>query len=71
MNIDEYAALDATARAAVIASEEAQSARGLPIGVQLAGPVCSEAVLLRVAGQLEDAMPWADRRPAVHAATLR
>ncbi|MEV0055690.1 amidase family protein [Saccharopolyspora shandongensis] len=48
----------------------AQSAQGLPIGVQLAGPACSEAMLLRVAAQLEDAMPWADRRPAVHAATL-
>ncbi|GAA3184777.1 MULTISPECIES: amidase [Streptomyces] len=48
----------------------AMSAQGLPIGVQLAGPACSEAMLLRVAAQLEKAMPWADRRPAVHATTL-
>ncbi|MDK0524308.1 amidase family protein [Streptomyces sp. ML-6] len=47
-----------------------QSTQGLPIGVQLAGPACSEAMLLCVAGQLEEAMPWAGRRPAVHAATF-
>ncbi|RJO73682.1 amidase [Nocardia panacis] len=47
-----------------------QSTRGLPIGVQLGGPACSEALLLRVAAQLEQAMPWADRRPRVHAANF-
>lgn len=42
---------------------------GLPIGVQLAAQSLREDVLLQVAAQLEQAMPWADRRPAVCAAT--
>ena len=36
---------------------------GLPIGVQLVGPPRGEAVILGLAAQLEQAMPWADRRP--------
>jgi amidase len=35
-----------------------RTAAGIPIGVQLAGPVGSEARLLGVAGQLEQAAPW-------------
>ncbi|VFA97497.1 amidase [Nocardia cyriacigeorgica] len=46
-----------------------QSTQGLPIGVQLAGPACSESLLLCVAAQLEQAMPWADRRPGIYAGT--
>jgi amidase len=38
---------------------------GLPIGVQLVAPYGREDVLLRVAAQLEQAAPWAHRRPPV------
>ncbi|MDG4666746.1 amidase [Mycobacterium sp. 236(2023)] len=34
---------------------------GLPIGVQLMAP--DETILLKLAAQLETALPWADRRP--------
>jgi amidase len=43
-------------------------ADGLPIGSQLVAPYGREDVLLRVAAQLEQAAPWADRRPPVFAA---
>jgi amidase len=39
------------------------SEEGLPIGVQLVAPLGREDVLLRVASQLEQAHPWADRLP--------
>jgi amidase len=44
------------------------SEAGLPIGVQLVGDMGREDLLLRVAGQLEQAQPWAGRVPPVFAA---
>jgi len=41
------------------------SGNELPIGVQLIGKPFAEATLIRVAAQLEQARPWATRRPPV------
>ncbi|HST65702.1 MAG TPA: amidase family protein [Mycobacteriales bacterium] len=35
----------------------------LPVGVMLAGRPADEATLVSLSAQLEDAVPWADRRP--------
>jgi amidase len=45
----------------------ATSDGGLPIGVQLVGAAYREDVLLGLARQLEQALPWAERRPQVFA----
>lgn len=39
---------------------------GLPIGMQFAGSLNDEAGLIRIAAQLEEAQPWADKVPPTH-----
>jgi amidase len=43
------------------------SAEGLPVGVQLGAAYAREDVLIRLAAQLEQARPWSERVPPVHA----
>lgn len=40
---------------------------GLPVGMMFTGAFGDEATLFQLAGQLEQAQPWADKRPPVHA----
>ncbi|HZU60365.1 MAG TPA: amidase [Solirubrobacteraceae bacterium] len=42
-----------------------QTEDGVPVGAQLIGAPFQEATLLRLAGAIEQALPWADRVPAV------
>jgi len=44
-----------------------QSREGLPIGVQLVAAAGRDDLLLQVAAQLEQALPWAGRLPPIHA----
>jgi amidase len=45
-----------------------QTDEGIPVGVQLTGSPWDEATLIRLSAQLEQAMPWAARRPGLAAA---
>jgi len=42
------------------------TADGLPVGLQFAGRFGDEATLMKIAAQLEQAAPWAQRRAPVH-----
>ncbi|MGI8410939.1 MAG: amidase family protein [Solirubrobacteraceae bacterium] len=44
------------------------SAAGLPLSVQLVGRLGAEEMLYSLAGQLERARPWGDRRPSIASA---
>ena len=41
------------------------SSKGMPIGVQIVGRVFDEATLIRLAAELEQVSPWADRTPTM------
>jgi amidase len=43
-----------------------QSSDGLPIGIQIVAGFGHEAILIRLARDLEEAMPWIGRLPPVH-----
>jgi amidase len=40
-----------------------ESSDGLPIGVQLVSPPRGDAIILNLAAQLEEVLPWRNRRP--------
>jgi len=63
------AALNATGQPAISLPLH-WSEDGLPIGVQLIAPLGREDLLLRVATQLEQAAPWADRVAPTHASVV-
>lgn len=44
----------------------AESKSGLPIGLQITAKFADELTLLQLGRQLEEAMPWKDRKPKIH-----
>ena len=60
-----FTALSNVTGAPAISVPGTPSPEGWPVGVQLVGRYAAEETLLGVAALLEEATPWADRRPAV------
>jgi amidase len=48
----------------------AQHSNGLPIGVQLGARPSEDHILIALGAALEEAMPWRDRLPPVHASRV-
>jgi amidase len=46
------------------------AASGLPVGLQFGAGFAQESMLFRLAGQLEQAMPWIGRKPGIWAGAL-
>ncbi|MBA4538145.1 amidase [Bacillus aquiflavi] len=46
------------------------SQNGLPIGMQFTGRFADEATLLQLATQLEEALPWKERKPEIHTSNI-
>jgi amidase len=40
--------------------------KGLPVGMQFVARIGAEDILLRLAAQLEQSLPWSGRRPSVY-----
>ncbi|MGY1815185.1 amidase [Blastococcus sp. SYSU D00820] len=60
-----FTALSNVTGAPAISVPGPPSPEGWPVGVQVVGRHAAEETLLGVAALLEEALPWADRRPAV------
>lgn len=48
----------------------AQTGDSAQIGIQLVARYAEDALLIRLSSALEEAMPWRDRRPPIHCASL-
>ena len=44
---------------------------GMPLGMQFFAPLGHDLLLLQIAHQIEQAIPWIDRRPSIYASSLR